>query len=344
MMLPPLTTVDELDEVLSRPTPGVLRTLTAIPGDIAVLGAGGKMGPTLCWMLRRAFDELGQTDRRVFAVSRFSSAAPAEWLQQRKIDVVRCDFLDRAAVAALPDIPNLIFMAGQKFGTQSDPSATWVANTIVPAIIAERYPKARMVALSTGCVYPLKPWQGPGSDETDALGPPGDYANSCVGRERVLTYFAQRHHSPLMLVRLCYAIDLRYGVLLDLAQKIWCGQPVDLAMGATHVIWQGDANARIIECLGRATDPPSAVNLTGRERLLIRDLARRLGELLDRPVHFTGGEAPTAWVWNADKSYEWFGPPEVALEEMLAATAAWIRGGGATLNKPTHFEVRDGQF
>lgn len=343
-MLPPITTVDELDEALSRPTPGVLQTLTRITGDIAVLGAGGKMGPTLCWMLRRAFDELGQTDRRVWAVSRFSSAAPAEWLRPRKIDVVRCDLLDRDAVATLPDVPNVIFMAGQKFGTQSDPSATWVMNTVVPAIVAERYSSARMVALSTGCVYPLQPWQGPGSQESDPLGPPGEYANSCVGRERVLSYFAQRHHSPLVLVRLCYAIDLRYGVLLDLAQKIWSGQPVKVTMGATHVIWQGDANARIIECLNYATDPPTAVNLTGRDRLLIRDLAQRLGELLERPVQFTGEEAPTAWVWNANKSYAWFGSPVVSLEEMLTATANWVKHGGATLDKPTHFEVRDGQF
>lgn len=342
--MPLITNVDQLDEALSRPTPGVLETLTKISGDVAVLGAGGKMGPTLCWMLRRAFDQLGQHDRRVYAVSRFSSRDAAEWLSQRHIDVVRCDLLDRDSLKTLPDVPNVIYMAGQKFGTQSDPSATWVANTVVPALVAERYPTARMVALSTGCVYPLVPWQGPGSREEDELGPPGDYANSCVGRERVLSYFAQRHGSPLILVRLCYAIDLRYGVLLDLAQKVWTNRPIDLAMGATHVIWQGDANARIIQCLEHATNPPSAVNLTGRERLLIHTLAERLGELLKRPVHFTGTEALTAWVWNADRSYEWFGSPAVSVDEMLEATAAWVRRGGPTLNKPTHFEVRDGQF
>jgi nucleoside-diphosphate-sugar epimerase len=326
--MPPITTVDELDEALSRPMAGVLETLTEVAGDIAVLGAGGKMGPTLAWMIRRAFEQLGQTHRRVIAVSRFSSGSTAEWLRQRGVDVVPCDLLDCAAMAALPDVPNVIYMAGQKFGT----------------LVAERYPQARMVALSTGCVYPLKPWQGPGSHEDDPLGPPGDYANSCVGRERVLSYFAHRYGSPLCLVRLCYAIDLRYGVLLDLARKVCNNEPIDLSMGATHVIWQGDANARIIQCLSHTTNPPCAVNLTGRERLLTRDLAVRFGELLQRELHFAGNEAPTAWVWNADKSYEWFGPPSVTLDEMLVATANWVRNGGSTLNKPTHFEVRDGQF
>ncbi len=339
-----MTTIEELDEALSRPTPGVLQTLSDVTGDVAVLGAAGKMGPTLSWMLRRAFDELGQPERRVLAVSRFSSAAAAEWLKQRGVEVLRCDLMDRNALAALPDVPNLIFMAGQKFGTQSDPAATWAANTVLPAMVAERFPRARMVALSTGCVYPLVAWRGPGSQESDLLGPPGDYANSCVGRERVLAYFAQRHGSPLIFVRLCYAIDLRYGVLLDLAQKVWNNEPVDVAMGATHVIWQGDANARIIQSLGRVSNPPCAVNVTGRDRLFIRDLAGRFGELLQRRVQLAGVEVPTAWVWNAERSYEWFGPPSVSLEEMLLATAAWVRTGGSTLNKPTHFEVRDGQF
>lgn len=343
-MLSPITNVADLDVAVSTPTPGVLNTLTKITGDVAVLGAGGKMGPTLCWMLRRAFDQLGQSDRRVYAVSRFSTAHPADWLAERNIDVVRCDLLDHEAIERLPDVPNVIFMAGQKFGTQADPSATWVANTVVPALVAQRYTQARMVALSTGCVYPLVPWQGPGSHEKDPLGPPGDYANSCVGRERVLGFFAQKNRSPLILVRLCYAIDLRYGVLLDLAQRIWCGLPVDVVMGATHVIWQGDANARVIQCLDHATNPPCAVNLTGRERLLTRDLARQLGERLGRPVQFTGTESPTAWVWNADKSYDWFGPPAVLLEDMLTAIATWVKMGGVTLNKPTHFEVQDGQF
>lgn len=340
----PFASVDQLEEALSRPTSGVLDTLSTVPGDVLILGAGGKMGPTLAQMVRRGCDELGQTSRQVIAVSRFSDRLAAERLERVGVQVVRCDLGQRDQLATLPDAPNVIYMAGQKFGTQSDPDATWVANTVLPALVAERFSASRMVALSTGCVYPLMPWQGPGACEADALGPPGEYANSCVGRERVLSYHAKRHGFPLCLVRLCYAIDLRYGVLLDLAQQVQAGLPVDVTMAATHVIWQGDANARIVQCLSHAANPPVAVNVTGRERLTIRDLASRFGALLDRPVQFVGEEAPTAWVWNADQSYEWFGPPTLSLDDMLHATADWVKRGGETLNKPTHFEVRDGQF
>ncbi len=336
--------VDDLEDALSRPTPGVLETLAAIPGDLLILGAGGKMGPTLARMVRRACDELGQTKRQVIAVSRFSSETAAIQLEHVGVRVVRCDLNQRDEVAALSDAPNVIYMAGQKFGTQSDPDAIWVANTVLPAIVAERFHSSRMVALSTGCVYPLVPWEGPGSCEDDPLGPTGEYANSCVGRERVLCYFSRRHEFPLCLVRLCYAIDMRYGVLLDLAQRVHAGLPIDVTMAATHVIWQGDANARIIQCLSHADNPPTAVNVTGRERWTIRDLAARFGALLDRPVRFTGEPAATAWVWNADKSYDWFGSPAVLMDDMLTATADWVRRGGETLNKPTHFEVRDGTF
>lgn len=336
--------IDQLEEALSRPTPGVLETLNAIPGDIILLGAGGKMGPTLARMVRRGCDEIGQSSRQVIAVSRFSNDSAAEELEYRGVRIVRCDLNRREDVAALPDAPNVIYMAGQKFGTQSDPDATWVANTVLPAIVAERFRSSRMVALSTGCVYPLLPWDGPGATEDAPLTPPGEYANSCVGRERVLSYFAREHSFPLCLVRLCYAIDMRYGVLLDLAQRIQAELPIDVTMGATHVIWQGDANARIIQCLSHATNPPCAVNVTGRERLTIRELAMRFGTLLDRPVRFVGEEAPTAWVWNAEKSYDWFGSPTVSIGDMLTATADWVTRGGETLNKPTHFEVRDGTF
>lgn len=336
--------VDQLEEALSRPTPGVLATLASIPGDVMILGAGGKMGPTLARMVRRGCDELGQTSRQVMAVSRFTKGAAAEKLESIGVRVTRCDLHQRDQLAKLPDAANIIYMAGQKFGTQSDPDATWVANTVLPALVAERFRASRMVALSTGCVYPLVPWNGPGSSENDPLGPPGEYANSCVGRERVLSHDAKRHGFPLCLVRLCYAIDMRYGVLLDLAQRVHAGLPIDVSMAATHMIWQGDANARIIQCLSHVANPPVAVNVTGRERLTIRDLANRLGKLLNRPVQFTGEEAPTAWVWNADKSYDWFGPPLVSIDDMLSATAAWVERGGETLNKPTHFEVRDGQF
>lgn len=336
--------VAALEDLLSRPTAGVLDTLRTLPGDVIVLGAGGKMGPTLARMVRRGLDAIGHSGRRATAVSRFSSKAAADSLRQSGVQTIACDLTKRDEIQRLPDAENVIFMAGQKFGTSDAPELTWVTNTLVPALVAERYAKSRIVVLSTGCVYRLAAIDGPGSREEDPLDPPGEYANSCVGRERVFTHYSKLNGTPMLMVRLCYAIDLRYGVLLDLAQKIWNGEPIDVRMGATNVIWQGDANARVIQGLCHVSSPPDAVNVTGRERLKIRDLATRLGGLLGREAALTGEEAPTAWVWDAQRSYEWFGPPQVSIDEMLQATADWVRRGGETLNRPTHFEVRDGQF
>lgn len=340
----PIHSTAELDERLSRPTPGVLQTLTRVSGDVMVLGAGGKIGPTLARMVRRACDELGQTSRRVMAVSRFSSQAAAASMQQWGIQTIACDLTQYRAVQELPDAPNLLFLAGQKFGTSEAPGRTWIANTLVPALVAERFADSRITALSTGCVYPLVPVSGPGSGEDDVLDPPGEYANSCLGRERIFQYYSAANKTPVILVRLCYAIDLRYGVLLDLAQKVFQQQPVDLNMGWTHVIWQGDASARVVQCLEHVAVPAQVINLTGPERLSVRSLAARLGELLERVPVFAGQEGSTAWVWNAARSCDWFGPPAVSVEEMLQATAAWVLQGGETLHRPTHFEVRDGRF
>ena len=340
----PITTLDELDEALSRPTAGVLDALRQIEGDILLLGAGGKMGPTLARMVRRGLDAIGQPQRRVIAVSRFSSAASRTALEAHGVETLACDLMDRAAVQALPEVPNVIFMAGQKFGTRDAPELTWVMNTLVPAIVAERFTRSRLVVFSTGCVYPLLPATGRGAREEDPLTPPGEYANSCVGRERVFSHFARQHGMPTLLFRLCYAIDLRYGVLLDVAQKVARGEPVDVTMGYANVIWQGDANARAIQSLLHADSPPVALNVTGLERISIRELARRFGERLGREARITGQEGDLAWIWDAQKSYDLFGPPEVTLDEMIEATVHWLQLGGATINKPTHFEVQDGQF
>lgn len=333
----------ELEEALSRPTNGVLATLRSIPGDVLVLGAGGKMGPTLTRMVQRAVDELGDS-RRVFAVSRFSSADTAEELKKCGVHTISCDLTDRAAVARLPDAPNVIFMTGQKFGTSDQPELTWVMNTLVPAIVAERFPKSRIVAFSTGCVYSLASTGGSGSCETDPLDPPGEYANSCVGRERVFSHFSKKNGTPLLLFRLNYAIDLRYGVLLDVAQKVFHRLPIDLTMGWANVIWQGDANARAIQCLALTATPPTVLNVTGRERISIRELAEQFGRLFGCGVTIVGEPASTAWLSDASRSFDLFGPETVSLDEMVAATADWVQRGGATLGKPTHFESRDGQF
>ena len=340
----PIDSIQELENELSRPTLGVLETLRALPGDIVVLGAGGKMGPTLSRMARRGLDEIGHTHRRVIAVSRFSSSTAARELQGHGVETISCDLLDRAAVEALPDAPNVIFMAGQKFGTHDAPELTWVMNTLVPAIVAERYKTARVVVFSTGCVYPLVAAGGPGSREDDRLGPPGDYASSCVGRERVFGHFAKQHGTPMLFFRLSYAIDLRYGVLCDVASKVARGLPVDVTMGVANVIWQGDAGARAIQCLAHTASPPIALNVTGLERVSIRGLAQRFGALLEREPVITGHESQVAWLWDATRSHELFGPPTVSLEELIQATAQWHRQGGTTLGKPTHFEVQDGRF
>jgi len=339
-----LGSVDELEDELSRPTPGVLETLGALDGDVVVLGAGGKMGPTLARMVRRGLVETGRQERRVIAVSRFSSSSAARTLEQHGVETISCDLTNRAAVGLLPAVPLVIYMAGQKFGTSESPETTWIMNTVVPALIAERYRESRIVVFSTGCVYPLTPVDGPGSREDDPLGPPGEYANSCVGRERVFSHFARLHGTRLLFFRLCYAIDLRYGVLCDVAAKVAMGLPVDVTMAAAHVIWQRDANARAIQCLAHTASPPVAMNVTGIERVSIRWLAQRFGELLGREPVIAGQEGRAAWLWDAARSYELFGPPTVSLEEMIQATAQWHRQGGPTLGKPTHFEVQDGRF
>lgn len=334
-----LLTVDQLEDRLSEPTPGLIADLKQLPGDLIILGVGGKMGPTLARMAKRA-----DPKRKVFGVARFSSKAIAAELEKYGVQPVPCDLLDRQAVAKLPDAPNVIFMAGQKFGTSSGPELTWAMNTLVPEHACERYPKSRIVAFSTGCVYPLAPVTSGGSRETDPLGPPGDYANSCVGRERIFEYFSKKNGTPVAIYRLNYAIDLRYGVLLDLATKVWAGEEVDVTMGHVNILWQRDANARALQCLKLAASPAIPINITGPETLKVRDLATQLGKLLGKPAKIVGKEAPTAWLNNAGKSIELFGQPSASVEQMLAWTADWVKHGGATLNKPTHFEARDGKF
>jgi len=339
MMHTPRSTA-ELDEWLSRPTEGVRDVLQNLDGDILVLGAAGKMGPTLARMARRALPE----SRQVFAVSRFSNLQTAKELEQHGIRTIRCNLLDREAVAALPDAPNVIYMAGTKFGTSDRPELTWMMNAIVPSIVAERYKSSRIVVFSTGCVYSMVDVASGGSVESDPLAPPGEYAHSCVARERVFTHYAKQHDTPLLLYRLNYAIDLRYGVLHDVATKVFRGESVDVSMGYVNVIWQGDANGRALQCLCHTASPPAAMNVTGRELIPVRQLAERFGELLEKPPTITGTETNTAWLSNASQSFEHFGDVTVTLDGMIRATADWIQRGGSSLGKPTHFETRDGKF
>ena len=333
----------ELENALSAPSPALLDALRSTPGDILVLGAAGKMGPTLTRMAKRAIDALGRHDR-VIAVSRLSSAKAEQSLREAGIRTVKCDLLDRQAVAALPDAPNMIFMAGQKFGTRDAPSSTWAMNVVLPSIAAERYADSRTVVFSTGNVYALSPVTDGGAREGDAPAPVGEYAMSCLGRERVFEDAAARRGTPVAIVRLNYAVDLRYGVLVDIASRVMRGDAIDLRMGHVNVIWQGDANDWALRCLAHASAPPFIVNVTGRETLAVRALAMRLGEALGRTPTFTGAEAPDALLSNAALAHTRFGAPSVSTDTLLEWVASWVRAGNPLLGKPTHFEERTGAF
>jgi nucleoside-diphosphate-sugar epimerase len=334
---------DELEERLSRPTPAVVDALHRVPGDVVVLGAGGKMGPSLTKMVRRALDERGDT-RDVIAVSRFSSLDAAADLERANVRIVRADLGSREELAKLPDAANVIYMAGQKFGTRDLPSLTWAVNTIVPAAVAERFATSRIVAFSTGNVYPMSAATTTGSRETDALTPLGEYANSCVGRERVLEHVSRTHGTPIAIIRLNYAVDLRYGVIVDIAHRIAAGDPVRVDMGYVNVIWQGDANAQAIRALELAASPPFVVNVTGPERVSVRETALRLGELMGRTPRFEGSEAPDALLSDTSLAQSMFGPPTVPASTLIEWVADWVAGGGTRLGKATKFEVRDGRY
>lgn len=351
--LTPPAPADEaaLDDHLSMPSFSNEATLEQCAGDVVVLGAGGKMGPTLARMVRRALDsaradgdDAPRQPRRVVAVSRFSSREAEERLQAAGVETITCDLTDRDAVARLPDAPNVLYMAGQKFGTTGAPGDTWVMNTVVPAICADRYRGSRIVAFSTGNVYPLTPVARGGSRETDAPAPVGEYAASCLGRERVLAWHSARHGTPVAIVRLNYAVDLRYGVLTDIALKVWRGEPVDVTMGWVNVIWQGDANRLAIDCLALAAAPPFVVNVTGAQALPVRALAERFGKLLGRDPVIVGTEAPDALLSNTDRMRGTLGDATSPVWWMMHWTADWVRAGGRLLGKPTKFEERTGKF
>ncbi|HKN65571.1 MAG TPA: NAD(P)-dependent oxidoreductase [Gemmatimonadaceae bacterium] len=333
----------ELDELLSTPRAETVEALRHCPGDVLVLGAGGKMGPTVSRMAARAANQVGD-GRRVFAVSRFGTPEVARALGAAGVETIVCDLLDREAVARLPDAPNVIFMAGQKFGTSDAPAITWAMNTIVPAICAERFRAARIVAFSTGNVYPLTPAAQGGARETDSLGPIGEYASSALGRERVLEFYSASNRTPVAIIRLNYAIDLRYGVLADIALRVWRGDPVPLAMGHVNVIWQGDASRIAIEALAHAATPPFVVNVTGTETLAVRDIAEMFARTFEKSVRFKGKEREDALLSNTDRMRSTFSAPDVPLETMIRWIAEWIREDQPMLGKPTHFEERSGKF
>ncbi len=341
---PPAPRTDaELEDRLSQPTVGLLETLTQLPGDILVLGAGGKMGPSLARMAQRAFQELGRVDR-VVAVSRFGDPAARAALDAAGVVTVAADLLAEGTLDALPDAPNVVFMAGQKFGTSGSPATTWAMNALLPILAARRYAAARTVVFSTGNVYPLWPAASAGPTEADPVGPVGEYAMSCLARERLYEHASLARGTPVAIVRLNYAVDLRYGVLVDIARRVHAGEAVPLAMGYANVLWQGDANAMALQCLALAASPATVVNLTGPEKLSVRAVAEAFGRRFGKAVRFEGTEAPDALLSDASALLARLGPPTVPLATLLEWVAAWIEQGGRLLAKPTRFEARDGRF
>jgi len=338
-----IETEDELDEIMTRPPPGLIESVKTLQSPLLILGAAGKMGPSLAVLARRAAEAAGHK-LEIVAVSRFSSHDARQWLDSRGVRTLACDLLEREALAKLPDSANVLYLVGLKFGTAQNPSLTWAANTLVPSHVAERFPKARIVALSTGNVYPLTPISQTGSVETDALTPLGEYANAAVARERLFEFHSRKNGTPVAVLRLNYAVDLRYGVLLEIAQKVWANQPVDVTMGYLNCILQGDANEMIVRTLPLAASPPAAFNLTGAKVLSVRDLAQRLGQLMNRPPTITGAEADTALLSNPSRLFGILGEPPTSLETMLRWVAHWVMKSRRTLGKPTRFEVRDGKF
>ncbi|HVT39130.1 MAG TPA: NAD-dependent epimerase/dehydratase family protein [Gemmatimonadaceae bacterium] len=344
--LPPRSE-EALDDQLSEPRAATVAALARAPGDIVVLGAGGKMGPTLARMAVRALqDGRARLASRVTAVSRFGgrTSGVEESLHEAGVETIRCDLLDRAAVASLPDAANVVFMAGQKFGTREAPSRTWMMNVVVPALCAERYAGSRIVAFSTGNVYPLVPVASGGARETDPVGPVGEYAASCVGRERVFEHYAASKGTRVAIMRLNYAIDLRYGVLTDLAVSIMDAHPIPLTMGHVNVIWQRDANRAALELLPHASSPPLVVNVTGTTALGVRALAERLGHRLGREPRFAGAESGDALLSDTSRMRSLLATPEMDIETAIEWVAEWVRDGRRLLHKPTHFEARDGTF
>ncbi len=336
-------TEKELEEALSRPTPEVVQMMKTLRGDIIFLGVAGKMGVSMANMAKRACEQAG-VNKKIIGVARFSNPQAREYLQENGIDTIKGDLVDLDFIRFLPSVENVVYMAGMKFGTNGNEPFTWAMNSFLPGLVAEKYKQSRIVALSTGCVYPFVNVRNGGSLETDPADPVGEYAQSCLGRERLFEYGSKKYGTPVVLIRLFYAVEMRYGVLVDIANKVYNEEPIDVTMGYVNVIWQGDANALILQSLALCKSPAEILNITGPETIYIREVAAQFAKLMNKNIHISGMEADTALLGNAGKSFEMLGRPKIPLEQVIKWTADWIMRGKKQLGKLTHYEVRSGKY
>jgi nucleoside-diphosphate-sugar epimerase len=335
--------VEHLEDLLSEPTDAAIKALAGVDGDLIILGVAGKMGPTLARMAVRAFERAG-VRRRVIGVARFTEARAEEQLRACSVETIRCDLLDLSQLDALPEVPNVVFMTGMKFGATGQEGRTWAMNCWLPGLVCRKYRRSRIVAFSTGNVYGLTPVSLGGSVESDPLRPVGEYAQSCLGRERIFEHFSRTNDVPMSLLRLNYATEMRYGVLVDLAQQILREHPVDVSMGHVNALWQADANAMALASFAHVSTPPLILNLAGPELLSVRRVAEEFALRFQRTLVVEGIESSDALLSNAQRAFRLFGYPRVSAGQMIAWIADWLERGGDTLGKPTHFEVRHGQF
>jgi len=338
-----MKTINELDEFMCKPSEALITDMKNINGDIMVLGAGGKMGPTLCKLVSNAISE-AKISKKIYAVSRFSNKARIKDLEANGISVIKADLLEENQLASLPDIKNIIYMAGRKFGTSDDQSLTWAMNAYLPGRIAEKFKKSNIVIFSTGNVYPFVPISGNGCIETDPTGPVGIYAQSCLGRENIFKYFSNKYKTPMLLFRLNYAIDLRYGVLLEIAKTVYNNKPLNITSSYANVIWQGDANEIAIRSLLHCNYPIEVLNVTGNTAIRIKDIAYKFADIFNTTPIFEGSESTMCLLSNSSKCTKLFGENSTSLNDMITMISVWIKNNGETIDKPTHFQERKGNF
>jgi nucleoside-diphosphate-sugar epimerase len=334
---------EQLDELISRPTSEAVEMFSRLEGDIMFLGIGGKIGPTLAQMAKRAIDAAG-VEKKIYGVSLFESEEQQKNIEKIGVETIHGDLLDTEFIKSLPKVKNVYFLAGMKFGSEDNLSLTWAVNSYMPALVVEHFKDSNIVAFSTGCVYPLVPFESGGSKETDRPEPVGEYAQSCLGRERMFEYGSKKNGTPVTLIRLNYSVELRYGVLIDIATKVKNEEPLDLSMGYFNVIWQGDVNDVVLRAVEIASSPAKILNITGEETLKVRDVALEFGKLFGVEPILVGKEAPTALLNNSDNAYELYGRPKIPIATVIKWIAEWMKAEKKLLGKPTHYEVRDGKY